>query len=418
MRNEIKVNYKIDKNLKVTNYSGLGIFHSVMRRFSLFKKLSSGLGMKSRVRTFSEFDYIYLLMINLASGGGVISDINRFRNDKVFQKIFNFSKAIPQSSAVYKFLDTANEGSVRKFQEINTETLSTILKKVYKNRKKPLRLLCFLDSTELEVYGKRFEGSSKNYNGDTALRVHALFLEDFLVSLRLYSPANKFVTFGWESLFEDLKSIQKVINSQIYILMDSAYFNYDIISQIEKEGWQYSITLKKFDTFFEESRIIPEEKWKADYSSFEYIPNNTDKSYRVIVKRTERERDLFGKYDYYYIITNNRELSAEQIYLRHSVKMGMENRFKDLLIHLNLHHPRKQSLLANRLYYQIAMLVYNLIKSIQYLHIKGDDFFLSIRSFILKYIFIPGKLITHAGKLILKLPYYPHGEKLLLRLTT
>jgi len=69
--------------------------------------------------------------------------------------------------------------------------------------------------------------------------------------------------------------------------------------------------------------------------------------HRVAVKRVEK--DLFGKYDYYCIITNNRKLSPEQIFYRHSTKTGMENRFKDLLIDFNLHHPRMQSLFANKL---------------------------------------------------------------------
>ena len=120
---------------------------------------------------------------------------------------------------------------------------------------------------------------------------------------------------------------------------------------------------------------------------------------------------------YYCINTNNRELTPERIFYRHSTKMGMENRFKDLLIDFNLHHPRMRSLSANRLYCQVVMLVYNLIKAIQYLKLKGHDFFLSIRSFILKFIIIPGKLVKHSGRRILKLPYFPGGEHLLNDLT-
>lgn len=114
-----------------------------------------------------------------------------------------------------------------------------------------------MDTTELEVYGKQFEGASKNYNGDQALRIHAIFLEDFLVSLRLYSPRGNHIINGWKDLLDDLKNIQDMINTEIHLMMDSAYFDYSIITRIEQEDWKYSISLKKFDIFSEESRVIP-----------------------------------------------------------------------------------------------------------------------------------------------------------------
>jgi len=409
----IDINYEIDENMELTNYAGLGIIIKLMEMLNIFRELSVKFGMKVRNKVYSEFNYIYLLLINFLTGGGVIRDIERFKNDKVFQKLFNFSKDIPNSSAIYKFLYKANKEAVERFYKINNNILKKILKLVYKNRKKALRVYCFMDSSELEVYGKDFEGASKNYNGDMALRIHAIFLEDFLVSLRLYSPKGHNVTYGWEELLNDLKSIQDIIgSSEIYIMMDSAYYDYDLIDRIEKEGWKYSITAKNYPILFDEADIISESDWEDNYSSFEYFPEKRDKSYRIVVKREEKEeKDLFFKYDYHFIITNNREETPQKIFSLHSTKMGMENHFKDLLIYLNLHHPRQKSLFANRFYYQIGMLAYNLIKAIQYLKITGHDFFLSIKSFILRYIFIPGKLVTYSNKLTLKIPYFPGGKK-------
>jgi len=417
VKSDLCVNYKIDPLLKLTSYSGYKIFRQAEQTFSALCGSDIDFGMKERNRTFTETDYFNALTANLVTGGTVISDVKRFENDKVFQQIFGFQSGIPQSSAIGKFLGKAHSGAIEKFRTVNRKTLHNILSRVYKGRKPVVRVLCFMDSTELEVYGKQFEGASKNYNGDQALRIHAIFLEDFLVSLHLYSPEGKFVTFGWADLLDDLKYIQDIVNTEIHIMMDSAYYDYEIIKRIEQEGWKYSVTLKQFSVFSEESQTIPEDRWINDYSSFEYLPSNRESFYRVAVKRVERERDLFGKYDYYCIITNNRKLSSEQIFYRHSTKMGMENRFKDLLIDFNLHHPRMQSLSANRLYCQVVMLAYNLIKAIQYLKLQGHDFFLSIRSFILKFIVIPGKLVKHSGKRTLKLPYFPGGESLLNSLT-
>jgi len=413
-----KVNYEIDENMKITNYGGLGIMTKLMESLDIFKELSIKFGIKVRNKVFREFDYFYLLLMNFLTGGGVIRDIERFQNDKVFQDLFNFSQKIPNSSAIYKFLHKSNEEAIEKFYKINNNVIRKILKLVYKKNKRPLRVYCFMDSSELEVYGDNFEGAFKNYNGDMALRVHAIFLEDFLVSLRLYSPKGHYVTYGWETLLTDLKSVQDIIGeSEIYIMMDSAYYNYDLIDRIEGEGWKYSITAKNYEILFDEAGIIPESEWANNYTSFEYFPEKKDRAYRIVVKREEKkEKDLFFKYDYHFIITNNKKETPKRVFDLHSTKMGMENHFKDLLIYLNLHHPRQKSLFANRLYYQIGMLAYNLIKAIQYLKIRGHNFFLSIRSFILRYILIPGKLVKHSNKVTLKIPYFPYGKRHLLHL--
>ena len=401
--------YEVGSKDELTCFSGYEIIHSALKKFGVFDALKGGFGMKQRNRDYSEHDYFHTLLANFSTGGTVLDDINRLSEDKTFQQRFGFKNGIPTGNAVSKFLNHANETAVRKFQEINKETLLSILQTIYGSRKPAIRVLAFLDSSELEVYGKKFEGASKNYEGNKALRMHAIFLEDFLVSLRLYSPEGKYVTYGWEELLADLECIESVMKSEIHIMADSAYFDYEILNYIEKKGWKYSISLKKFSVFSEEAARIRSDEWINDYSSFEYTTTSSKEFYRVVVYRKEREPDLFDKYDYYCIMTNNRTLSAEQIFYRHSTKMGMENRFKDLLIDLNLHHPRQQSLAANQLYYQLAMLFYNIIKAIQYGKTKGHDFFLTIRSFLLKFIFIPGRFVKGGRKVKLRLAYFPGG---------
>ena len=145
---DFKVNYKIDPNLKITTFSGFKIFRQAVKSFSVFEKLGNDFGMKSRNKKYREFDYFSTLMANLVTGGTVIDDVMRFQKDKVFQKIFGFTKGIPQSSAIYKFLGKAHPKAIEKFRNINRKTLLSILNKVYKGRKAVVRVLCFMDSSE------------------------------------------------------------------------------------------------------------------------------------------------------------------------------------------------------------------------------------------------------------------------------
>ena len=85
-------------------------------------------------------------------------------------------------------------------------------------------------------------------------------------------------------------------------------------------------------------------------------------------------------------------------------------------IDFNLHHPRFLSLVSNQLYYQFAVLPYNLKKAIQYLYLDGHYFFMRVRRFISHFILITGKLIKHSREQIIKLIRYPYDEKRLRRI--
>lgn len=405
------VNVEIDSKLKITSFGGYFNILKMMNHLNICEMLSRGLGIKSRIRDYTEGDYLHSVIANLSTGGLVISDIDRFQEDKVFQEIAGFDNGVPLSNAVIKYFKKADEESIKKMEQINLVAIKRILKKVKNGRKPALRVFSFIDSSELEVDGKKIEGAAKNYNGDIALRYHAIFLEDFLIYSKIFSPEGHYVTYGWQDLMQALIEVQNIVESEIHLLMDSAYYDYSIINFIESQGWKYTISMDKFDCLIEEARVLSEQSWENDYNSFPYYSETDKRFHRVIIKRKEREPDLFGKYDYSFVITNNEDESAERLYKRHSLKMGMENHFKDLLIDLNLHHPRFLKLESNQLYYQIAMLVHNLLKAIQYLKLVGEDFFLCIRRLIIRYILIGGRLVKHAGRRVLKLPYYPGGEE-------
>jgi hypothetical protein len=102
-----------------------------------------------------------------------------------------------------------------------------------------------------------------------------------------------------------------------------------------------------------------------------YYPLSTSlaikEAQRIAVRRFKKyQPDLFGEYNYAFVMTNRGGLTTQEIFDIHSTKSGYENSFKDLLSVLGLHHPRFMKLSAKRLFCQIAAMAYNILKAAKY----------------------------------------------------
>ena len=412
--NNVKI--KIDEQMKITGFGGYFIVDKMMRQLGLQDLFGTGLGLKVRERDFKETDYINSIIANLMTNGIYLSDIDRLKGDNTFQDYAGFERGIPTGNAVGKYFSKADAHSVEKMKFINFETTRRIINEMRKHDKSfGRKIYVFMDSSEIEVTGDQIEGAGRNYNGDKSLRIHCIYFEDFIIGGDLYSSSH-FVTYNWRELLDNLSKMSDLLESEIHIFMDSAYYDYDVIHYIEEHDWTYTITMKHNESLFENADALDESRWDCDHSEFDYYSEKEKRFRRVVVGRIEKKYpDLFGDYNYGFIITNSKE-SPKSLYEAHSLKMGMENNFKHLLIDFNLHHPRFLSLIPNKLYYQLAILSYNLIKAIQYLYLDGHYFFMRVRRFISHFIMIAGKLVDHAREKIMKLIRYPYDEKRLRRI--
>lgn len=409
-----QVKVAVEKKQKITPFGGLFCLRLLMEKLGVDGLLMRGYGIKRRLRRFSESDYFRSVLALFFTGGQSVSDIGKLSADPVVRDIIGSDKGIPTDSAICKFFHSASEKSVDCFSESNLVLARTILSGIKRSgRSLGHTVYAFLDSSELEVCGDCFEGAGRNYDGDKALRLHALFLDDFLVGLQL-NDIHHHTSYGWEGLLDNLDKAAESIDARIHVLLDSAYYNHKILQSIEAKGYFFSVTCKLCSSLEQEASIISDYFWENDYADFYYKPAGFRKPQRVVVRRQpirEPQADLFRKYIYYFVMTNSGG-SPKEIIEMHSFKAGEENRLKELLADLGLHHPRFQSLNANRLYYNIAAMAYNLIKAAKYFLLdRTKYFFLGVRSFIYQFVLVAGRLVSHEWKQNLKFASYPLNLK-------
>jgi len=404
-----EINAVIDPGQKITAFGGFWWLRKFMERLGIGAVFAQDYGIKKRRMGFSERDYFLSVLYLFLSGGKAISDIEKIRKDKAFKRLSGLTRGIPTAGALLKFFNGSGGDSVERFRAGNAAFADGILRLMRINKLRLGKVVyAFMDSSEIEVYGHRFEGAGKNYNGDRVLRLHAVFLEDLLCGMELHD-ASRFVTFGWEHLLKRLSKAARTVGSKAHILLDSAYFDHKIINAIIAGRHYYSISCKHFDLLEEEARLLGQEQWKDDCAEFPYKPAGIEEPQRVAVRRFKKYcPDLFNKYNYAFVMTNRGGLTAKEIFDIHSAKSGYENNFKDLLSGLGLHHPRFMKLNANRLFCQAAMLAYNILMAAKYFVLNGTKyFFTSVSGFIYRFVTNAGRLVTHNFRATLKLTEYP-----------
>jgi hypothetical protein len=408
--NNGKIKVEIDPKQKLTPFGGLAWLRLLMDKFDVDSLLSQGYGIKTRVRQFTEADYFRSTLALLLTGGHAVSDISKLTSDPILRDIIDNPGGIPTDSALCKFFHEATNESVAKLSAANLHLSRDILSRIKKSGRSLGRTIyAFMDSSELEVWGKRFEGAGKNYNGDRALRLHTLFHDDFLVGLQ-FNDIHHSVSYGWEGLLDNLDEAAEMTESRIHFLLDSAYYSHKILQAIAARSWFFSVTCRYCPELEREASIIEEDYWTDDCSDFYYKPAGFADPQRVVVHRRpilDEQTNLFREYHYFFVMTNSGGRPKE-IIETHRFRAGEENRLKELLSDLGLHHPRFQSLDANQFYYQVAAMAYNLIKAAKYFILdRTKYYFLSTGSFIYRFVLCAGRMVTHEWKRILKPAEYP-----------
>ena len=133
---------------------------------------------------------------------------------------------------------------------------------------------------------------------------------------------------------------------------------------------------------------------KAEVASFEYQPIGWEKAYRFVVKRTEIVgkgnqlylEDGLCKYVYQIIATNSKR-SAAQVMRIAQGRANQENLIKDFKYGLGLSHVPTGFLNANKVYFMIAALAWNIKTWMLNLLKIGDGSVLRFKRFLYRWIY-------------------------------
>jgi hypothetical protein len=198
---------------------------------------------------------------------------------------------------------------------------------------------------------------------------------------------------------------------------DSASYQAALINELEADQVRWTITADQDQAVKESIKGIPEEAWKEPLPGCGYeiaetvhTMNQTHYAFRLVVKRElRRQGNLFagGAYFHHAVATNwGEEKSAFEVLLWHNQRGQAENFHKELKGGFGQDQMPCGQSFANAVYFRIGVIAYNLFIGFKRLACPSWAHH-TIATFRWKLIQIAGRIVRHAGQILLKLAIGP-----------
>jgi len=240
----------------------------------------------------------------------------------------------------------------------------------------------FFDETQIEVFGPSFEGAKINYEGQLALSWQTFWFGPFLVGGELGSPGE--VSSALPAMLQTLRPLWR--DRPCDFLADSGSSSAEPLQAIEQAGFtHWSVSYNQWTTGPERTAAaLPRSAWSPatqrrwrdgvevteQYAGIRHTVAGSDFTFLLAVARWKKDDEMFWRYAF--VAHDPRRTDAGAVMARHRLKGAKEQLFKEVLRGLDLHPRPCASLVANRMFYAIAALAYNLMKAVQLLCLPDE----------------------------------------------
>ena len=178
--------------------------------------------LKTRRRGATEAQSILSQVYVLATGKGHLSDLDDAKADRVFRVLTGLGR-MPGSRRMGEFLSRFRESDLVRLRELAIRWLGPLTVAVaHRSRAEDGFVPVFIDSSDIEVSGKCFEGAMRGYQKIRRYQMHSVFAGNLMVSVRL-NGGRCHATHGWrEQLDLDVLPLLSG-ESDIWVRADNAY---------------------------------------------------------------------------------------------------------------------------------------------------------------------------------------------------
>lgn len=369
-------------------------------------------------------------LIQLASfmfGHDCLADLEEFRDDPTLSEVLRGDSVAPRTMGDYlRDFEIENLEKLNRFLPVQAKSYRVQLEKMLKKEFKPaLAPHLSIDSTSHVQSGKKMEGLAYNYKDEWGLESQVIYDElGFCWSIEL-RPGNTKSGDGAPEQIKRAFSGYKFTDEK-YLSGDAAYCFQDVITTCISLGVKFTLTANQATTGWENliSEItkwepyVYSEKAKAyalehglklpeiELGSFLWCPSwNDTLRIPVVVKRTRKEDQLSlldGEWNYYGVVTNISlfKWSLQKVIEHHNKRGNAENFIREEKYGYDLKHFPCLEMKANHAYGLLAMVAHNILRWAAIHENPSRPRF--AKGFRRKFIYIPGKLVSHARMLLMR----------------
>ena len=404
--------FKIEKTEEeLTAHGGLALFAEYNHGMGLRELADRHLPGPGSNRGYAASAFVDSLVLLLQAGGRRLEDLRELRRESPLLALVARNE-IPDSDTVGDWLRRMGDPKTGQTGLVGLGAVRDTL--THRFLRRDARNDYTLDVDAMQVEGEKRDAHFTYQGVKGYMPMLGYLFEPGICLLDQFREGNESPGAGHVAFYLDCVERMPEGKRIARYRADSASYQAALINELEEDGVQWTITADQDAAVRKLITSIPETAWKeafpgAGYELAETVHtmNQTKTSFRLVVKREERRQpNLFDgeKYFHYAVATNlPEEKSALDVLAWHNQRGQAENYNKELKIGFGQDQMPCGQSSANAVYFRIGVIAYNLFLGFRRLACPRAWGRHTMATFRWKLIQIAGRIVHHAGQIVLKL---------------
>jgi hypothetical protein len=450
------IHYQISERIRAIGFGGIGAMHKFLCKLKLDSAINRNIKLLKTHVPYWESDHVLNIAYNVLTGGTCLEDIDRLRNDETYMNALD-AERIPDPTTAGDFLRRFDSASIGKLQDTINETR----KKVWALQNASFRKVAIIDvdGTIAGTTGECKEGMDIAYNGIWGYAPLLVTLANTNEVLYLVNrPGSRPSNDGAAEWMDRAIDLTLPVFKKVYLRGDTDFslthnfdrwnekvhfvFGYDakqnligIANALPEKQWMPLNRPPHYTVKTEErqrpenvkEQIVKEREYKnirlqsEQVAEFDYRPGHCKETYRMVVIRKnltveKGETRLFDDIRYFFYITNDRDMTAQEIVFFANDRCNQENIIAQLKGGVNALTMPSDGLVSNWAYMVIASLAWNLKAWYGLVTLEPsicrDILRMEFKRFLTSYIQIPCQIVATGRQLIYRILTYSKHLKI------
>lgn len=372
---------KFQHNHNLTSFAGLVVFQAFFAAINLRQRLEPCFRHLNLGKIFAPAVLHLQLIVHILLGYRELRDCQYYADDPLVRRLLGL-KRLPDAATLSRHLQQLDQKSV--------EHLQLLMQNMVIESLQPLglaRVTLDFDGS-VQSTGRCAEGTAVGFNKQKkgARSYYPLFCtvaQTGQVLDLVHRSGNVHDSRGArEFILACISRVRKMLPyAQIEVRLDSAFFSDEVVSTLDAEGTQFSISVP-FERLPALKQMIEDRRrWRRcgrDTSFFELMwkPKVWSHRFRFMVIRTKAKQqrkgpvqlDLFLPYEYGYefkVVVTNKSVTAKKTVAFHNGRGSQEGIFAELKSHCHMGYVPVRTRVGNHAYLLAGLMAHNLTRQLQ-----------------------------------------------------